>query len=279
MRATLGLFGPTLPFATYFPAVLVSALFGGRIAGLLAIPLSIIAVWWAFAEPFYSFGSVTPREIANYILFALSSLLVVWLALVHRQLILSLEDKERQRMLLVGELEHRSKNTLALMEALVGQTVKDKDAAATLITRMRAVTSTQELVGTLEVAATLDVLLVAILQKPHGADRVELNGPEVMLSGRQATAMRLVIHEMTTNALKYGGLSKLGGKVAADWSVDAGMLTFVWSEKDGPSVSPPAKYNFGSRLIMRTLKTMNAEFEPTFAETGYCYKIRFKLET
>ena len=92
-RVLLGVLGPTLPFATFFPAVLISALFGGVFAGLLAIVLSIFTVWWVFAEPAFSFAMPDRVHLANFILFGLSGLLVVALALVHRQLLFAVAAK------------------------------------------------------------------------------------------------------------------------------------------------------------------------------------------
>jgi K+-sensing histidine kinase KdpD len=113
-RIAVGMmFGPTLPFATYFPAVLISTLVGGVIASLLSIPLSVTAVWWAIDAPVYEFGPLTTVDVANFGLFSLSSLVVVWLATRHRQLLAHSDQQEQERKLLVGELEHRGKNVLA----------------------------------------------------------------------------------------------------------------------------------------------------------------------
>jgi two-component sensor histidine kinase len=275
-RMGLGVLGPTLPFATFFPAVLVSALFGGLSAGLLSIVLSIFTVWWAFTGSPFSFPPIDAVHAANFLLFGLSSLLVVALALVHRQLLFAVEAKERERQLLVGEIEHRSKNVLAVVTSLIRQTVKDKDVADTLIGRMCAVADTHGLLDDKRTeTASLRALLAAGLERPHGADRVELNGPDSVLSANQTRALRLVIHELATNALKYGALSAPQGKVKVTWQCEGGQVRIDWRELDGPKVAAPSQYNFGSRLILTTLKQINAEFEPAFPETGYCYRIAF----
>ena len=273
-RIALGaLFGPTLPFATYFPAVLISSLFGGVTVGLLSIPLSVVTVWWAIDAPVYEFSAITPVELANFSLFSLSSLVVVWLAARHRRLLESLEKQEQERKLLVGELEHRGKNVLAVVIALVRQTVKDKVASETLVNRVMAVTSTQGIVD--ETRATdLHALLEEVLFVCR--DRVKLDGPRVELDKSTTRAMRLIFHEMMTNAIKHGALADERGRVTVDWSSDE-FLTIDWREIDGPKVAPPAKYNFGSRLITRMLSQLNAGFEPRFPETGYCYKMTIPL--
>ncbi|MCX7307709.1 MAG: DUF4118 domain-containing protein [Afipia sp.] len=278
-RIALGLVGSTLPFATFFPAVLVAALFGGRVAGLVAIPMSIVIVWWAFVEPLYEFAKITDVQAANFVLFTLSSLLVVALAFAHRKIVFDLEDQERSRELLFAEIEHRSKNILAVMTSLVNQTVADKAEAQTLIERMRVVADNHDLLEDGDGAPTdLRDLFVASVQKPYGGKRIELTGPDVELNADRARSLRLVFHEMATNAVKYGALSDAKGRIKIDWSVNAGVLTINWSEQDGPKVAAPAKYNFGSKLINATLKQMRATLEPTFAETGYCYRISFAQE-
>ncbi|MEH2510686.1 two-component sensor histidine kinase [Nitrobacteraceae bacterium AZCC 1564] len=277
-RVLLGLIGSTLYFATFFPAILICTLIGGRTAGLLAIPLSIVAVWWAFIPPAYSFGPLTSVHLANITLFALSSLLVVWLAVRHRRTVFELQDRDKQRDLLVHEIEHRGKNMLAVMTSLVQQTVKDKDEANTLINRMCIAADNRDLLhDPSDNAMSLRDLLTATVCEPYGQNRVVLTGPDVRLNGREARSLRIVFHEMATNAVKYGALSEPNGRISIDWSIDGDRLAIVWCERDGPKVSAPSKFNFGSKLINVTLKQMNAELEPTFAETGYCYRIRFAL--
>ena len=275
-RVLLGLVGSTLPFATFFPAVLVAALFGGRVAGLISIPMSVIVVWWAFIEPFYEFSKITPVQAANFLLFTLSSLLVVTLAIMHRQIVFGLEDQERSRELLFSEIAHRSKNIVAVMTSLVRQTVPDKDIAETLIERMHVMADNHDLLDDSGgQPANLRGLLVAAVQRSYGGKRVGLTGPDVELGAGQARSLNLVFHELATNAVKYGALSDINGKIRVDWQIDSGTVTIIWSETDGPKVSAPNKYNFGSKLITATLKQMHATLEPNFAETGYCYKISF----
>ena len=275
----LGVLGPTLPFATFFPAVLVSALFGGLSAGLLSIVLSILTVWWAFTGSPFTFPPIDAVHAANFLLFGLSSLLVVTLVLVHRQLLFAVETKERERQLLVGEIEHRSKNVLAVITSLIRQTVTDQDVAETLIGRMGAVTDTHGLMDDSRAeCATLRALFVAGVERPHGAGRIELDGPDIQISANHARALRLVIHELATNALKYGALSEPQGKIKVTWQREGDRVSIDWRELDGPKVSAPSQYNFGSRLILTTLTQINAEYEPAFPETGYCYRIAFARE-
>jgi two-component sensor histidine kinase len=161
--------------------------------------------------------------------------------------------------------------------ALVSQTIPDKQLGQTLIERVRLAADTGDLLKSSKTnALVLGELLAVIVQRSYG-DQVILNGPETALSGRQTHSLRLVFHEMTTNALKYGALSAADGKIKIDWHTDGAMLTINWCEYDGPKVGAPSKHNFGSKLIINMLKQIGARLEPTFAETGYCYRISVPL--
>jgi two-component sensor histidine kinase len=280
-RIALGaLFGQPLTFATYFPAIVVAALFGGPLAGLLSIPLSIAAVWWAILAPAYEFAPLTPAQLANFGIFALSTLIIVWLAFKYRRLIAASENHERERQLLVRELEHRSKNALAVTISIIRQSLSDKEAATTVINRLKIVSDNQDLTDqSIDRSEDLKSLLEVCLIAPHGASRITLTGPGVTLPAPQSRGMRLIIHELSTNALKHGALLDPNGRVTVNWEIYNSVLIVDWCELDGPRVRTPEKFNFGSRLITRTLKQMNAEFEPKFAETGYCYKMKVPLSS
>ena len=159
--------------------------------------------------------------------------------------------------------------------SLIRQTVKDAALADTLIRRVCAVADTRGLMeesGT--DAVSLRALLDAGVAQPHGIERIALGGEDVDLSARQARALQLVVHELGTNALKYGALSQPGGHIAIDWRIDEdGRIAIDWRELDGPKVGAPASHNFGSRLILATLQQINAELTPSFPEAGYCYRI------
>jgi two-component sensor histidine kinase len=270
-RILLGLIGPTLAFATFFPAVMVCALVGGRRSGLLSVALSIVAVWWAFIEPSYSFKLVDRVIVANFVVFSASCLAIIWLSLVHRQAVFDLEDKERERQILAREIEHRSKNLVAVIGSMVRQTVSNKTEADALLNRMHVVASGDDLLEGSKPSGLRELLEVAVCRA--SGKQVVLSGQDVRLTSDQARSLALVFHEMTTNALKYGALSKCEGRVTINWTHADGVLNIVWCEFDGPAVSAPAKFNFGSKLITSMLKQIGAELKPSFAETGYCYRI------
>jgi two-component sensor histidine kinase len=99
-------------------------------------------------------------------------------------------------------------------------------------------------------------------------DRIEMNGPTVMLGSAQALMISMMLHELATNAAKYGALSSATGKVQIEWKQVQEMLWLTWRETGGPIVYPPTRTGFGSRLIQNGLATHRGKVELRFHETG-----------
>ena len=164
---------------------------------------------------------------------------------------------ERQQKLLVDELNHRVKNSLATVQAIASQTLRStpeprafRDAFEA---RLIALSATHDLLTATSWrgAELRDVLLVEL--RPYAPNRYVLEGGDVDLAPSEALALGLVVHELATNAAKYGALSEGEGCVEARWSVEDGRLSLVWRERGGPPVAPPTRVGFGSRLIERSL--------------------------
>src|SRR5476649_51486 len=166
---------------------------------------------------------------------------------------------EEQQALLVRELHHRVRNTLATVQAIMGSTARSADTIEefknALIGRIGALAKTHRLlteeVGSVSFA---DILHNELDAFDDGSDgRITLNGPIVHLSSQLAVSLGMVVHELTTNAAKYGSLSVVGGKVDVNWSMTIEAtrrtLDFDWVESGGPTVTPPMRYGFGSRLL------------------------------
>lgn len=168
---------------------------------------------------------------------------------------------ERQQKLLIDELNHRVKNTLATVQAIVDQTLRTTPDPAefrgAFQARLLALSATHDLLTTTSwrSASLRDIAQHEFL--PYGAGRYRLQGPEVSLPPGDALALGLVFHELTTNAAKYGSLSAETGRVDLGWRVSGALgeqsLEISWREIDGPPVAPPSRTGFGSRLIQRSL--------------------------
>lgn len=167
---------------------------------------------------------------------------------------------ESQRDLLVGELHHRVKNTLATVQAIAAQTFRnsgvDEDVRQTFEARLHNLSNAQTaLTEKSWDSAKLRKLILSTLG-PYGAPndaRFSIDGPDLRVQPRSAVALSMAIHELSTNAVKYGALSGDTGRVAIDWEVRDGRFRLRWQERGGPPVSPPKRKGFGSLMIERVL--------------------------
>lgn len=180
---------------------------------------------------------------------------------VMRQLELRKVLRERdaakaQQDILNKEILHRMKNVLAMVQAIANQTLRgvtEQDAVEALIQRIGALaTASDQLVQENWTAAPLQRIVRLLLDLHGHAGRIETSGPDVELGPRATLSISLLLHELATNAAKYGSLSVPEGGVKLSWRVEDGdEPTFVmnWREVDGPAVAEPKAKSFGTRLI------------------------------
>jgi two-component sensor histidine kinase len=189
---------------------------------------------------------------------------------------------EDQQRLLLDELNHRVKNTLATVQAIAQQTLRGATSPAQFAqafeARLLALSQTHNALtdGRWRGAGLRQILDQEL--SPHGVERIELRGPDVHLPARMALALGLVFHELATNAAKYGALST-DGRLALDWRVDDGRLRLDWRERGGPPVAAPHRRGFGSRLIERTLSgELGGEISLDYQPEGFSCRFSVPLE-
>jgi PAS domain S-box-containing protein len=175
----------------------------------------------------------------------------------------SVEITERKRdenrlRLLVHELNHRVKNTLAVVQATAAQTLRGIDAGVRHMFegRLQALSAAHDvLTHEFWVGADLNDIVTKVLA-PHDdpeRQRFRIFGPRLRLLPRAAVALSMGLHELATNALKYGALSQDDGAVEITWQVTGGRFYLTWMERGGPLVVEPVRRGFGTRLIERSL--------------------------
>ena len=184
---------------------------------------------------------------------------------------------EEQQQVLMHELTHRVKNTLAMVQAIANQTLRNapslQDGRETFGARIAALGQAHDTLmqGHWKSASIMTVLAKAIQVHADRANRFVLDGPEFYLGPKPALALALTVHELSTNAVKYGALSAETGQVEIVWRItqteDGPFLNLRWQERNGPPVAPPAKKGFGSRLIERGLsgaagETIQISYDP-----------------
>jgi len=183
---------------------------------------------------------------------------------------------EAQRDLLVKELEHRIKNTLATVLSIAEQTFRnsgiDPSLQKTFAARLVSLSNVHSVLTqrSWDSADLHEVIASAI--GPHraeGEERFDIQGPILRLGPKTAVALSMAVHELCTNAIKYGALSMPAGRVEINWSGDHGEFRWMWRERGGPAVAVPTQTGFGSRLIERSLAAqLSAKVRLNYEPTG-----------
>jgi two-component sensor histidine kinase len=162
-------------------------------------------------------------------------------------------DAEAVQRVLNLELSHRMKNTFALVQAIAKQTLRavpDQVPVQAFASRLLALSTAHDaLLKQNWTAAEIGDVVKGAVGNIERIDRFTLNGPEVTIGPRSTLSLSLLLHELSTNALKYGALSRPDGHVHVRWAIADGNLVFTWREVKGPTISAPARKGFGTRLI------------------------------
>jgi PAS domain S-box-containing protein len=187
--------------------------------------------------------------------------------LFSRGVVMDVSDRKRweeHQQLLINELNHRVKNTLATVQSIATQTLRNaptmKAASEALESRIFALSRAHDVLTRENWEGARLYEIVAQTVAPYssqGEDRLHISGPDVKLSPRMALALAMALQELATNAVKYGALSNAAGEVTISWALrheaDRPRLNLTWKEAGGPPVVPPTRRGFGSRLIERSL--------------------------
>ncbi|MCY1665497.1 sensor histidine kinase [Rhizobium sp. SL86] len=271
-------FLPGAPFNTFFPFIIVAAALGGRSAGFALMAWGVlfaIGVWLSI-RPVSIWGGV----IASVVFVGLGSLTI---AIVHalQSLVAALERAEGQADVMAREMRHRVGNLMQLVQAIAQMTARSSTDLAHFMPRfegrLRALAEAHQVsAGDRQLSGDLETLL-RLLLCAYDPERLQISGPKVMLDADVAPRLALVIHELATNAAKYGALSVTTGIVKIDWQQTKDMLELLWREQGGPPVSAPGRTGFGSRLIAATVATGQGTAEFDYAETGLLCRLQLSL--
>jgi len=192
---------------------------------------------------------------------------------------------EAIQRVLIEELNHRVKNTLAMTQAIASQSLRHARSASDFVEsftgRVQALAKAHSLLTDRKLeGAELTELVREQVTLGVADERVICSGPMVILGAQPAIHLALVLHELATNARKYGGLSVPQGRLSVKWEVhSSGSRTLLldWTESGGPQVSAPLTAGFGTTLIERTLQTHSGEATVRYGVTGVTCKLRLPL--
>jgi len=178
---------------------------------------------------------------------------------------------ERQQQILVGELGHRMKNAMAMVQAIATRTlrgVSERDAVDAFAHDL--------LLGAELVIGESEAVIRAVADAHAERARFKLWGPELNLDPNAALSITLLLHELATNAVKYGALSVPEGVIDVNWSHDGAVLVLDWIESGGPPVSKPDRKGFGSRLISEGI-VGTKDVKKSYTPLGFTAEFRAPL--
>lgn len=182
--------------------------------------------------------------------------------------------------LLTRELQHRTKNLLAVIQAIATASLRENSGKEAFIQRLHALAKAQDLIIEGAGRGALIGQLVQNAVESFGT-RVFAQGPEVFLNSGDAQAFALLLHELATNAAKHGALSNENGTAFVHWALDAATtdptIHFHWQERGGPVVTPPKRKGFGTILLERAIATPAVPPRFDYSPEGFSYEVRAVL--
>jgi len=264
VRSTLAFIVPTVlrwlldrgalgvPFALYFPAILmISVILGWRWAGYTTLGSGLCAYYLLI--PRHTFEA-RPLDAAGVLgLFALSIGVMIAIGSGLRMALLELDRQAEALATYNEELQHRTRNIFQVVRALAGRAARGGDPArfqADLNSRLDALSQANELLkfGTLAACPILQLIRTSVA--PFDRGQIALSGPDCPVEASGCTPLVMALHELATNASKYGALSSDAGRVTISWEIAPDhTIRILWTEKGGPPVTPPTRKGIGSRLL------------------------------
>ena len=271
-RWGLSLIRPDVCFIPYFPAVFFATAFGGYRLGIAtAIAGGALGVTVNFSDAPTDFA-----KLALLVIYLIVCGLTIWgvehyrsVAARQRQISGRLLQEEKYRKLVVEEFQHRLKNKLSTIHAVIHLVLQDQPQIwAGIDQRLRALSAADDLIARVDgTGCDLKDLLISELG-PYGHVRFTLNGSPLFLPAKLAVSLALVFHELATNAAKYGAFSSLRGLLQVSWSVSDDRLNVTWDETEGPPVETIGAAGFGTRLLKSALTAFDGKIEVAFLRTG-----------
>ncbi len=263
---------PDVFFTPYLPAVFFATAVGGlRIGVMTAIAGGALGVAVNFDHV-----TVDAARFALLVIYLAVCGFTIWgvehyrsLVKQQRQISKRLIQEEEYRKLVVEELQHRLKNKLSTIHAVLHQVLGNHPQVwAGVDQRLRALSATDDLIARVDGrGCDLRDLLVSELG-PYGHVRFELNGESLFLPAKLAVSLALVLHELATNAAKYGAFSSPRGLLQVSWTVSDDRLNLTWDETEGPAVENIGAAGFGTRLLKSALQPFDGKTELAFLQTG-----------
>jgi len=261
-----------VPYITFFPLVAVASLFGGVLGGAICTALSVFVGLYVWVPPEFSL-TVKGVGFVSGAAFVISASVIVTTVYLLNEAVQALRRSEARASLIAREMQHRVKNALQVVQSIstmtVGNATSAMDHQAKLNARIEAFAQAIEAPRRANhLPVDLKQLLAKVLH-PFDHANVKLSGPDITLSDDTGSMLGLAIHELATNASKYGALSSPTGYIDIRWLSDDGKTARLeWSERGGPPVVPPSQTGFGSKLLRTAFRDTGSPTTIVFEPTG-----------
>jgi len=189
------------------------------------------------------------------------------------------KQREQKLHLLMREVSHRAKNMLSIVNAIAQQTAAKtpEDFLARFSERIQALSANHDLLirndwRGVEIADLVRAQLAPFAD--HFGSRIVVRGPDLRLNATSAQAIGLALHELATNAGKYGALSQHTGRLEVDWGTEGQTFTMTWTERDGPPVCPPQRRGFGA-VVMKEMaeRSLEGNVDLDYAPSGATWRL------
>jgi two-component sensor histidine kinase/CheY-like chemotaxis protein len=196
------------------------------------------------------------------------------------------EAADKLQKLILGELHHRIKNTLATVSAIASQSLRTatslEHAQSAIEGRMLALGRAHDLLMQVSWANASLALTIRGATEPYdsrGMGRFSIQGPDIRISSGAVIALAMTLNELCTNTTKFGALSIPAGRIEIAWTIndEAQRLRLTWAEKDGPAVRPPARRSFGTRMMESLGQQLNGQVQLAYEPTGFVYVLEVPL--
>jgi len=270
------------PFLTIYPAIILSTLIGGLGPGFVAAILAGVSQFGVFIP------GLRPLALATYTFDA--TICVMLVVFINRTLDLLLANIEHEKQakqhqrLLAAELHHRIQNLFTVIQAVVRFSLPGDAMVAEAEIRQRLMNCLQSMSSTNRAITDSlgdGVRLIDLIDSEIGGfrQRFEISGAAgIALNAQMTQNFALILHELITNALKYGALSLPQGRVAMRFDRTPSALHFAWQEFDGPPVEAPIRKSFGSQILGAFASGFCEKVDASYAPDGFCYALQIHTD-
>jgi len=283
-RLLIDLPSEILPFFLVVIVICLVTVFGGVVSGLTAMLVGALLTWRYLLKPVDSW-TIDSQDLYVLLGFFLVALVILatsqlyrWTEQRRQRVALEFAQREAQHQrLFAREMSHRLKNAMSIVQAIAAQTFsRDAPEVPKFEGRLKALADAHNLLNEhvkQPTASVAEVVKTAVEPFLDRSDRFRISGAPTPLADQQVVTLSLALHELGTNAVKYGALSHADGYVSISWADADGCLNLEWKEHDGPPVEAPSTKGFGSRLLARSAMGATLSFEPD----GLRCKIRARV--